>query len=57
MDAVLLESSRFVGSSEGSLQYTYYSELAGVRFTTMDLVPEENKARNVVSAIFSRKRG
>ena len=57
IDGVLLQAARFVGYSEGILQYVYHSEAAGVRFSTMDLLPQENKARNVLSAIFSRKRG
>lgn len=57
MDGVLVEAARFVGSSDGNLQYVYHSEEAGVRFTTMTLVPEENKPSNIISALFSRKRG
>jgi hypothetical protein len=57
MDGVLVEATRFVGFDDGQLQYVYHSEAAGVRFTTVDLLPEEKKPRNVLSAIFSRKRG
>jgi hypothetical protein len=57
MDKVLLESSLFTGIKHGRFQYVYFSEDSGVRYATMDLIPDDSKPRNVISTLFSRNRG
>jgi hypothetical protein len=57
MDQVLHETSLFTGIKRGRFQYVFYSEEAGVRYATMDLIPDDNQPKNVVSSLFSRIRG
>lgn len=57
LDKVLMESSLFTGIKHGRFQYVYFSEEAGVRYATMDLIPDDSKPQNVVSTLFSRIRG